>query len=82
MKPLGFSIEQIRGLLAALDTLADPASDPVATAAARELVDGTHATAQERIAELKASTAKAESFTRRLGRVRPAPARDTSPTTT
>lgn len=79
MKPLGFSIEQIRDLLAALDTLADPDSDPAATTAARDLVDSTRASAQERIAELKASTARAEAFTRRLGRVQPAPAHGTSP---
>jgi DNA-binding transcriptional MerR regulator len=71
MKPLGFSIEQIRGLLVALDTLADPGSSADTRAAAQSLVQQTHASAQDRIAELKASTARAEAFTRRLGRVQP-----------
>lgn len=67
MKPLGFSIDQIRDLLIALDTLADPASTEEDRAAARSLVDRTRASAQERVVELKAVTAKAEAFTRRLG---------------
>lgn len=79
MKPLGFSIEQIRDLLGALDTLADPTSTEDDQAAAQSLVEQTHASAQERIAELKASTVRAETFTRRLGRVQPAPARSTAP---
>ena len=74
MKPLGFSIEQIGDLLRALDTLADAESSEDGRDAAQRLVARTHAVAQERIAELKASTARAEAFTRRLGRVRPAPA--------
>ena len=74
MKPLGFSIEQIGDLLRALDTLADAESSEDGRDAAQRLVARTHAVAQERIAELKASTARAEAFTRRLGRVQPAPA--------
>lgn len=76
MKPLGFSIEQIRDLLGALDTLADPASTEAGQAAAQTLVEQTHASAQERIAELKASTERAEAFARRLGRVQPVPPRN------
>jgi DNA-binding transcriptional MerR regulator len=72
MKPLGFSIEQIRALLGALDTLAEPGSGDARRVAAQTLVEQTHASARERIAELKASTARAEAFTRRLGRVQPA----------
>lgn len=74
MKPLGFSIEQIRDLLGAFDTLADPASGDRDRAAAHTLVHQTHAIAEGRIAELKASTARAEAFTRRLGQVWRAPA--------
>jgi DNA-binding transcriptional MerR regulator len=71
MKPLGFSIEQIRDLLGALDTLAAPVSGADGRVAAQAYVEQTHASARERIAELKAATARAEAFTRRLGRVQP-----------
>lgn len=69
MKPLGFSIDEIRELLTAYDAIADPwAEDPDQRAEARSVLDATHAQAQTRIAELKAATARAEAFTRRLGR--------------
>lgn len=68
MKPLGFTIEEIRLLLGALDTLADAGAGPEQRAGARGVLDGTHTSAQERVAELKAATARAEAFTRRLGR--------------
>ncbi|OLT39756.1 hypothetical protein BJF82_13465 [Kytococcus sp. CUA-901] len=47
MKPLGFSIEQIRDLLGAFDTLADPASGDRDRAAAHTLVHQTHATPRD-----------------------------------
>jgi DNA-binding transcriptional MerR regulator len=68
MKPLGFTIEEIRLLLGALDTLADGAADPEQRAGARAVLDATHTSAQSRVAELKAATDRAEAFTRRLGR--------------
>lgn len=67
MKPLGFSIEQIRQLLTALDTLADPPVDDGAQDAAREVVAAIHAEAQERVVELKTAARQAEDFTRDLG---------------
>ncbi|WP_130012568.1 MerR family transcriptional regulator [Serinicoccus sediminis] len=79
MKPLGFSIEQIGDLLRALDALADPHSSEHDRTAAHSLVAYTRGVAQERIAELKASTAKAEAFTRRLGRVHTSPASGPTP---
>ncbi|SOC57065.1 MerR family transcriptional regulator [Ornithinimicrobium cerasi] len=71
MKPLGFTIEEIRDLLVALDVLTGPESTEDGRAAARAVVDRTRATAQERVAELKAATVRAEAFTSRLGQLRP-----------
>lgn len=68
MKPLGFSIEEIRELLTAYDAIADPAISDGRHAQARAVLDATHAQAETRIAELKAATSRAEAFTRRLGR--------------
>ena len=65
MKPLGFSIEEIRDLLTAYDTLAATEKGSAAYARARSVLDAAIAQAEERIAELKAATARAEAFTRR-----------------
>lgn len=69
MKPLGFSVEQMRQLLDALDTLADPES--AGRTAARAQVDAIHDEALTRVAELKEATARAEAFTERLRRLSP-----------
>lgn len=66
MKPLGFTIEQIGELLRALDTVADPDADDARRATAAAVVARTHTSAQERVVELKAATARAEAFTERL----------------
>lgn len=68
MKPLGFSVEDMRRLLEALDTLADPAATEERVAGARALVEETHTDARGRVAELKAATSRAEGFTQRLAR--------------
>ncbi|MCA1780850.1 MAG: MerR family transcriptional regulator [Dermatophilaceae bacterium] len=68
MKPLGFSIDEIRELLTASDTIADPTISDAEHAQARAILDAAHAQAETSIAELKAATARAEAFTRRLGR--------------
>ena len=84
----GFTIEEIRDLLVALDVLNGPGSTEGGRAAARAVVDRTRATAQERVAELKAATVRAEAFTSRLGQLRtdaaplPVQARDDRGTTT
>lgn len=70
MKPLGFTVEQMRQLLDALDTLADPGSDS-ASATAREQVDAIHEEALTRVAELKEATARAEAFTEQLSQLSP-----------
>lgn len=68
MKPLGFSIEEIRELLTASDIIADPTISDDQHAQARAVLDAAHAQAETRIAELKAATSRAEAFIRRLGR--------------
>ncbi|WP_338748812.1 MerR family transcriptional regulator [Janibacter alittae] len=71
MKPLGFSLEQMRQLLDALDTLADSASAPAGSAAARAQLDAIHDEALTRVAELKEATARAEAFTEQLTQISP-----------
>lgn len=68
MKPLGFSIDEIRELLTAYDAISEPEISDAEHARARAVLDAAHAQAETRIAELKAATARAEAFTRRLGR--------------
>ncbi|BDH55288.1 MerR family transcriptional regulator [Tsukamurella sp. PLM1] len=62
MKPLGFSLEQMRDLLAALDTLADPASPSEVRADAATFVDQCSAAAQQRCSELRTQLRIAEEF--------------------
>lgn len=69
MKPLGFSVEEMRQLLEALDTLADPHASSADSAAARTQVDAIHEEALTRVAELKEATARAEAFTERLTQI-------------
>lgn len=71
MKPLGFTIEQIRQLLDALDVLVDPASRKADRAAARAQVGAIHDDALTRVAELKEATARAEAFTEQLTQISP-----------
>ena len=68
MKPLGFTIEQIGELLAALDTATAPEADPADRDRARTALDEAHAGVEQRIRDLKEATARAESFAERLGR--------------
>lgn len=68
MKPLGFSIEHMRRLLEALDTLADATATDDAIAGARAVVGETHTEARHRVTELKEATSRAEGFTDRLAR--------------
>ncbi|KXO91678.1 MerR family transcriptional regulator [Tsukamurella pulmonis] len=66
MKPLGFTLEQMRDLLAALDTLADPAATATVRADATAFVDQCSDAAQQRCAELRAQLAIAEEFANTL----------------
>ena len=62
MKPLGFTLEQMRDLLAALDTLAAPSAAAEVRADAEAFVDQCSDAAQQRCAELRAQLAIAEEF--------------------
>lgn len=66
MKPLGFTLEQMRDLLAALDTLADGAAPAEVRADAQVFVDQCSDAAQQRCAELRAQLAIAEEFANTL----------------
>lgn len=66
MKPLGFSVEEMRALLEALDVLADPAGEPGHEAQAREHVAAVYADAEQRLADLRRTTARAEELTASL----------------
>lgn len=69
MKPLGFSIEEMRQLVDALDVLADPTANAADTSSARAQVDAIHADALTRVTELRAATARAEAFTDALAQL-------------
>lgn len=73
MKPLGFSVDAMRQLLDALDTLSDPGTSTADLAAARAQVGSIQKDALTRVAELKEATERAELFTRTLGSALVAP---------
>ncbi|WEV77006.1 MerR family transcriptional regulator [Janibacter cremeus] len=66
MKPMGFSVEEMRLLVDALDVLADPDASAADSSAARAQLDAIHEDALTRVAELKEATARAEAFTQQL----------------
>lgn len=66
MKPLGFSLEEMRALLEALDVLADPSPDLGCERTAHEHVAAVYADAQQRLADLRRTTARAEELTASL----------------
>jgi MerR family transcriptional regulator, copper efflux regulator len=62
MKPLDFSVEQMRELLTARDALADPATPAPARTAARATIAAFAADVATRVAKLRTRLANAESF--------------------
>jgi DNA-binding transcriptional MerR regulator len=62
MKPLGFSIEQMRELLAALDRLADEPTHTRERAAAMDRLTGFRTAARERRDALRVQLDRAEEF--------------------
>lgn len=62
MKPLDFSVEQMRELLHARDALADPAIPPAARAAARATIAAFADDVAARVEKLRTRLADAESF--------------------
>lgn len=68
MKPLGFTVEEMRELLAAHDTLADGGADAGRLAAARERMALFAQQAAERCTTLRKQLAHAEDFAEQLQR--------------
>lgn len=66
MKPLGFSVEEMRDLLTASDTLEDPGAGAAERAAARAAVADFSTSTDERIADLRKQLARAEELAERL----------------
>lgn len=62
MKPLGFTLDEMRDLLHILDTLSDPATSDEQRAALRERLAMFHTAAQARVAALREQLATAEGF--------------------
>ena len=62
MKPLGFSLDQMKAAMADIETLADPAPDIVAKDAARERLHATQQEATERRRKLVQQLAMADEF--------------------
>ncbi len=68
MKPLGFTLEEMKAALADVEALRDPAATPEAVAAAREQLAAVHADAVERRAKLVRQLAMADEFLAILAR--------------
>jgi len=76
MKPLGFTVSEMRELLDARDLVRDAGTEPAAYAAARERLKGFATAAAESCEELRAQLDRAEEFSRRLrAETRRAPAK-------
>jgi DNA-binding transcriptional MerR regulator len=79
MKPLGFTVQEIRALLDAHDVLADTNVDDDARVAAVQAMSGFAAVAAERVDALREQLSRAEDFAEQLRRetrrARPAPSR-------
>ncbi len=63
MKPLGFTLEEMRELLTALDARADGSADREVRATAAQYVDECHRRAETTCAVLRTQLAYAEEFT-------------------
>jgi len=69
MKPLGFTLDEMRQLLTSLAVLADPAADAEAREAASAVVANCHARAEDSCRTLRRQLAYAEEFIDILARV-------------
>jgi DNA-binding transcriptional MerR regulator len=68
MKPLGFTVQEMRALLDAHDTLRDPGADADERQAANERLRGFAQAAAERCDALRDQLARAEEFAKQLRR--------------
>ena len=67
MKPLGFSLDEMKTVMTDIETLADPAVDPAATDAALQRLDATQQEATARRERLVRQLAMADEFIDLLG---------------
>ncbi len=63
MKPLGFSLDEMRELLTALDVIADESATPDGRDGARSVLAGFHERAEDSCARLRTQLAYAEELT-------------------
>ncbi|KUI39207.1 MerR family transcriptional regulator [Mycobacterium sp. GA-2829] len=68
MKPLGFTLDEMRELLDALDTLAEPGADATQRAHAQAHLAACHTRAEQACGELTRQLAYAHELTERLAR--------------
>jgi len=68
MKPLEFSLDEMKNLLASLDTLADPTTSASDKTAASDFVRDCHTRAEESVLKLRRRLAYAEELTEVLAR--------------
>lgn len=74
MKPLGFSLDEMKAVMTDIETIADPAAGATATDAAHDRLRATQQDAADRRAELVRQLAMADEFIDLLGaRLRDAP---------
>ena len=66
MKPLGFTLDEMRDLLAVIDGLADDGTSGTERTALRERLALFHAAAQDRVQSLREQLFTAEGFARQL----------------
>ncbi|GLY02987.1 MULTISPECIES: MerR family transcriptional regulator [Actinoplanes] len=62
MKPLGFTLDEMRDLLTILDALSDPAVTGADRGALQDRLGGFHTAAQDRVRTLRDQLAMAEGF--------------------
>lgn len=67
MKPLGFTLDEMRELLDALDLIADEAANPVQVTKARGVLADFHQRAEASCSRIRAQLAYAEELTMILG---------------
>lgn len=68
MKPLEFTLDEMKNLLASLDTLADPNAAAADKTAASDFVRYCHTRAEESLLKLRRRVAYAEEFTELLAK--------------
>ncbi len=67
MKPLGFTLDEMKAVMADIETLAEPAVDPEAEDAARQRLHATQQDASERREKLVRQLAMADEFIDLIG---------------